>query len=223
MCEVFDNILYCQINGSTCIGKDIQEDQNAIFNKSEVKEDLIIPAFIGHHKVNYIGEWAFRSCTIIKRVNIEARIDTIKYGAFEYCTSLESINIPSTVKTLGRSAIRVASVGLGSTIQGTLNVTFEKGSRIKSIGSQALRGKYDTNVFFCEYRKITKEMCVDKIFTNDDNPHIYSHYSFCGLEPEGKPFGCYNRETRSSCKPRQNARTSAGSFIYSMIFVLTLS
>ena len=90
MCEVFDNIFYCQINGSISVGKDIRENQNAIVNKSDVKEDLIIPAFIGSHKVNYIGEWAFRSCTIIKRVNIEARIDTIKYGAFEYCSSIES-------------------------------------------------------------------------------------------------------------------------------------
>ena len=170
--------------------------------------------------MNYIGEWAFRSFTIIKRVNIEARIDTIKYGAFEYCSSIESINIPSTVKTLGKSAIRVTS-SCGSTIKEILNVIFEKGSRIKSIGFEALRGKYNTNVYFCEHRMITTEMCSNRLFTENDNPHIYSHYSICGIEPEGKPFGCYNRETRSSCRPRQNTRTSVGSFIYFIIILVT--
>ena len=220
MCEVFDNILYCLINGSTCVGKDEKEDQNAIFNISEVREDLVIPAFIGSRKVNYVGTFAFRSCIIIKRVNIEARIDTIKYGAFEYCTSLESINIPSSVKTLELSAIRATHDG-GGTVPGVLNITFEKGSKIRSIGYHALRGKYDTYIYFCEHRQITEAMCSGELLAVTDNPHIYSQYSFCGIEPEGKPFGCYNRETKCSCKPRQNTRIAAGNFIFTILFSLS--
>ena len=222
MCEVFDNILYCLINGRICVGKDVREEQNAIFNKNEIKEDLVIPTFVGSRKINYIGEWAFRSCVNIKRVNIEARIDTIKYCAFEYCTSLVSINIPSSVKIIENDAIRGTRKDNAYGTPGILNVTFDKGSKIKSIGSQSLRGKQDINIFFCDHKEIKKVMCTDNLFLELDNPHIYSQYSFCGIKPEGKPFGCYNREAKCSCRPRQNTRIVICNFIFTIVFILSL-
>ena len=217
MCEVFNNIQYCLIDGHTYVGNDKSIDQNAIVDIAKITEDLIIPTFIGSKKIDYIGQCAFRSCKVIKRVIIEARIKTIKYAAFEYCTSLQSINIPSSVTLIDYSAIRPTNGG--AIVQGSLNIIFEKGSKIKSIFSESLRGKQETNIIFCDNREITTSDCRGT-FIEGDNPNIYSLHSFCGYEPKGKPFGCYRRENYCTNNSRHSCKDTVSSLINIAIMIM---
>ena len=217
MCEEFNNLRYCLISGYVCVGNDTTTYQNAIVDTKLITEDLIIPAFIGAKKINYIGKCAFQGCRIIKRVNIEARIDTIKYAAFEYCTSLESINIPSSVKVIDKSAIRPTSDGI--VVQGRINITFEKGSKIKQILGQSLRGKKELNVIFCDNRAVVNSSCTE-VFLEGDDPNIYAMHSFCGYQPKGKPFGCYRRETYCTNCNRHSCRCATNLVLITIIALM---
>jgi len=84
--------------------------------------------------VETIEGGAFCRCTALQTVTFEkgSKLKTIKSGSiwsgvFESCTSLTSIEIPASVETIGWIAFRNCT-----SLQ---TVTFEKGSKFKTIGS----------------------------------------------------------------------------------------
>jgi hypothetical protein len=209
------------INGRVSVGNNTEVESNAIDNELLIQEDLIIPAFVGDLKVNFIGKCAFRSCKVIRRVNIEARIDVICNAAFEYCTSLESINIPSTLKVLEASAIRPTISG--NVAPGSINITFEKGSKIRLINFESLRGKNETSIIFCDRREVTESMCSENLFPESENPKIYAFHSFCGYEPIGKPFGCYSMQLPCTNENAVTLKRAALCLINSAIILIARS
>ena len=73
--------------------------------------------------VQTIGSSAFASCPLTS-IEIPASVQTIGSSAFSYC-SITSIEIPASVETIGATAFKGCSK--------LTTVTFEKGSRLKTI------------------------------------------------------------------------------------------
>ena len=59
--------------------------------------------------VEVIDNFAFRSCTSLKKLTLGEGIKRINRGAFEYCESLESVVIPDSVEQLGEDAFSYCS------------------------------------------------------------------------------------------------------------------
>lgn len=123
-------ILLCSIaaNAKVLITHDFEVDgifyKKSIFNKEEVEvtfkgEDsdsysneysgeVNIPSTVTYNDVTYrvtsIGQKAFRECTELISVNIEANITTIESEAFYRCANLTHINIPSSTISIGATA-----------------------------------------------------------------------------------------------------------------------
>ena len=85
--------------------------------------------------VTTVGYSAFKRCSSLTTVTFEkeSQLKTIGgdyyYGAFSDCTALTSIEIPASVETIGNTAF--------SDCSSLATVTFEKGSRLKTIGNNA--------------------------------------------------------------------------------------
>ena len=89
--------------------------------------------------VETIGASAFKGCSKLATVTFEkeSQLKTIGggysepnyYGVFSDCTALTSIEIPASVETIGNTAF--------SDCSSLATVTFEKGSRLKTIGNNA--------------------------------------------------------------------------------------
>ena len=90
--------------------------------------------------VETIGVSAFSSCSSLATVTFEkgSRLKTINgdadSGAFANCTALTAIEIPASVETIGVSAF--------SSCSSLATVTFEKGSRLKTINGDADSGAF---------------------------------------------------------------------------------
>ena len=105
--------------------------ESLMFYKSKLKT-VVIPA-----SVETIEQTAFWKCESLATVTFEkgSRLKTIDgvfytytnsyYGAFLDCTALTSIEIPASVETIGVAAFKGCS--------SLATVTFEKGSRLKTI------------------------------------------------------------------------------------------
>ena len=92
------------------------------FYKSTNVENLILP-----NTLITIGEEMFYQSKL-KTVVIPANATTIGNSAFEQCASLILIDIPANIETIGNSAFYGCS--------SLATVTFEKGSRLKTIGDE---------------------------------------------------------------------------------------
>ena len=68
---------------------------------------------------------AFSGCSSLTSIEIPASVETIGSCAFSGCTSLTAIEIPASVTTIGTTAFKGCSK--------LATVTFEKGSRLKTI------------------------------------------------------------------------------------------
>ena len=100
-----------------------------MFYQSDLRS-VVIPT-----NVTTVGYSAFKRCSSLTTVTFEkeSQLKTIGgdyyYGAFSDCSSLTSIEIPASVETIGNTAF--------SDCSSLATVTFEKGSRLKTIGNNA--------------------------------------------------------------------------------------
>ena len=100
-----------------------------MFYQSDLRS-VVIPT-----NVTTVGYSAFKRCSSLTTVTFEkeSQLKTIGgdyyYGAFSDCTALTSIEIPASVETIGNTAFKFCS--------SLATVTFEKGSRLKTIGNNA--------------------------------------------------------------------------------------
>ena len=100
-----------------------------MFYQSDLRS-VVIPT-----NVTTVGYSAFKRCSSLTTVTFEkeSQLKTIGgdyyYGAFSDCTALTSIEIPASVETIGNTAFWNCS--------SLATVTFEKGSRLKTIGNNA--------------------------------------------------------------------------------------
>ena len=100
-----------------------------MFYQSDLRS-VVIPT-----NVTTVGYSAFKRCSSLTTVTFEkeSQLKTIGgdyyYGAFSDCTALASIEIPASVETIGNTAF--------SDCSSLATVTFEKGSRLKTIGNNA--------------------------------------------------------------------------------------
>ena len=100
-----------------------------MFYQSDLRS-VVIPT-----NVTTVGYSAFKRCSSLTTVTFEkeSQLKTIGgdyyYGAFSDCTALTSIEIPASVETIGNTAFYYCS--------SLATVTFEKGSRLKTIGNNA--------------------------------------------------------------------------------------
>ena len=101
-----------------------------MFYQSDLRS-VVIPT-----NVTTVGYSAFKRCSSLTTVTFEkeSQLKTIggDYyygGAFSDCTALTSIEIPASVETIGNTAF--------SDCSSLATVTFEKGSRLKTIGNNA--------------------------------------------------------------------------------------
>ena len=103
---------------------------NSAFEQCASLISIDIPA-----NVETIGTAVFWGCSSLTTVTFEkeSQLKTIGgdyyYGAFSDCTALTSIEIPASVETIGNTAF--------SDCSSLATVTFEKGSRLKTIGNNA--------------------------------------------------------------------------------------
>ena len=101
-----------------------------MFYQSDLRS-VVIPT-----NVTTVGYSAFKRCSSLTTVTFEkeSQLKTIGgdyyYGAFSDCTALTSIEIPASVETIGNTAF--------SDCSSLATVTFEKGSRLKTIGNNKL-------------------------------------------------------------------------------------
>ena len=98
-----------------------------------------------------IGKNAFDSDTALESITIPKTVETIKEGAFYKCTSLASCTFEndSAIKTMETAIFRDCSnlktiiiprsleVLDGFNFSGIENITFEEGSKLKTISEQA--------------------------------------------------------------------------------------
>ena len=102
-------------------GSQLKTIQYCIFENCASLTSIEIPA-----SVETIESGAFRGCYSLSSIEIPASVETIESGAFRGCYSLSSIEIPSCVETIGSEAFAGCSK--------LATVTFEKGSKLKTIG-----------------------------------------------------------------------------------------
>ena len=88
----------------------------------ELNEEITIPKEINGTKIVGIDTSAFYGIFNLKRVTINAEIDTIKESAFEMCMNLNEITIPSTVVNMGRDVFFACR-------DITINVPFKEGEQ----------------------------------------------------------------------------------------------
>ena len=88
----------------------------------ELNEEITIPKEINGTKIVGIDTSAFYGIFNLKRVTINAEIDTIKERAFAYCDNLNEITIPSTVVNMGTKVFYACS-------DITINVPFKEGEQ----------------------------------------------------------------------------------------------
>lgn len=69
------------------------------------KDSMITSVFIPN-TVQFIGTFAFSSCSSLVEVNISEGLKCIERGAFNGCTNLASIRLPSTLNKIEQSAFR---------------------------------------------------------------------------------------------------------------------
>ena len=117
---------------------------NGVIEGVKAECDFVIPKRINGILVKEILLWAFRECTKIKSVKIEAPIKIISSGAFYHCISLESIIIPKTVETIETTALSMYSGFIKVNRTMRFLIIFEKGTRIKQIKEKAI--EYQTGL-----------------------------------------------------------------------------
>jgi hypothetical protein len=97
--------------------------------------------------LNYIGYYAFESCTALEEVEIFASLTTIPYYSFSECTSLKSFELPFATNTIEAGAFSGCTSLTEILI---MNPDFE------SIGDYAFEGCTALNNVTCRTTKVPR-------------------------------------------------------------------
>ena len=149
----------CQSLREIHIPASIESIGTRVFYYCQSLREIHIPA-----NTESIGNGAFESCTKLTTVTFgkESKLRTIAgsygnsssycYGTFMSCQNLSAIEIPASVETIEAAAFRLCS-----SLQ---TVTFEKGSRLRTIAGQGL-STGTISVTHGAFYKLEKLMTVD--------------------------------------------------------------
>ena len=84
---------------SVRVKEGVQKIGDGAFYKCTLLKSITLPS-----TVTEIGDYAFRDCRNLRRVELNEGLQKIGYRAFPNCTTLESITLPSSVIEIGNSA-----------------------------------------------------------------------------------------------------------------------
>ena len=166
------------IDGILYVGNNTGTAANGIYDRSKVKENLIIPKTVRGKPIKKIGQCAFRCLTEIKNVYIFAEIDEICNYGFDMCSNIENINIPATVTKIGANALCLS----GDSSSNTVTIKFDKSSKINSLLDGAIAAKANVIILYCGTKSVSN--CGGNIFLGAANKVVYSassQLSFCGV------------------------------------------
>ena len=141
---------------------------------------VTVPATVNYNNTNYtvkgIGDYAFRDCGNLTKVNLPATIDSIGSYAFTYCSKLTEIDIPNGVTYIADGAF--ASCSTLKSIMFPAGVTKIYGSTCR--GCYALETVWFpvnlTNIYAGSFSYCN---AIKNIFSlNEIAPSLYNSYIF---------------------------------------------
>ena len=91
-CYLEDAIVYLP---TSIRGKRIDGIDNECFSNNDFIEEVIIP-----ESYREVRQYAFRTCSKLKKVTFPKTLEKIQYGCFDNCPALESLEIPAGVSVL---------------------------------------------------------------------------------------------------------------------------
>lgn len=129
-----------------------------------------VTAIVVDKNVKTIGSFAYFGCTGAKKIMVGKNVTTIGNSAFSGCTRAKSIVVGENVKTIGSSAFsgctKVVSATIGSKVTKigakafykckNLKKIVIKGSKLKSIGKNAIKGINKNAVIKCPKKMVKK-------------------------------------------------------------------
>ena len=148
------------INGKTVVG--IADGALSATHEGHA-ENIIIPetvvyigeeAFAGtsvslvfNGKISYVGEGAFKSCTLLESITLEPGMESIPFMAFYECSALKTINLPEGIKTIDENAFEACTsmktIVLPSTLTSVQDSAFLKCDALKSIFFAGTEEQFD--------------------------------------------------------------------------------
>ena len=161
-----------------CIDKSLDEIEDKTFygcyNLAQVET---------HDGLRKVGEWAFRYCRSLKRINLKYAVE-LGYGSFYMCRNLESVEFGDVLETIGNFAFRdcyslktsfklpsIITVGIGSFGNCTYLSDVELSERLQTIGECAFYG--------CKRLQRVAIPLKRNLFVYDDDTQEYSQFDAC--------------------------------------------
>ena len=175
------HLIYTCNDNECIVGKNITEDVSQkdpaykAIKDMNFKGVIVIPEFFKGKPIKHIGRCAFSRCNGITDVAIKARIISIGNYGFGDMASLKSINIPSTVETIGHHAIYPFNISSSTRANGLIVVSFEPGSKIRSINSSNF-GRIERVVILIN--ETVNPIFGSSMFFNTTSYEIFSTESF---------------------------------------------
>ena len=174
-------------NDTDCmVGDGTSHSHNGIRDRY-YNDILEIPKFHNRKRITSLGQCAFKECINLKYVIIKAEITLIGESCFEKCINLTAINIPNTVTSIGRIALTCyndfnTSVGNLPNSMGTLTISFEPNSKLKSLG-EGIFGRKEHYIIKLsdEFSDLT---CHQTLYFAVSSFAVYStkSFKFCGTQ-----------------------------------------
>jgi hypothetical protein len=96
-------------DGKGMIGTGGTDDSNAI-KKELTSDELEISEKMSSLTITKIGSFAFRYCSIIRKVKLPNTLTVIGYKAFDICVNLCDINLPDSLASIGENAFAVCAI-----------------------------------------------------------------------------------------------------------------
>ncbi|MBE5882206.1 MAG: leucine-rich repeat domain-containing protein [Lachnospiraceae bacterium] len=130
------------------IGEEVFKNKKDSFEPNKYLEEVIIP-----DTVLEIKEEAFFYCNKLKKVKLSKNLKVLGESAFGLCSQLKSIDLPKTISvlpegvfsssglkeiTIPANVVRIKSSAFFHSA--LTKVTFEKGSKLERIGTEAFEG-----------------------------------------------------------------------------------
>ena len=143
------------------VGDDLvsNEKPNALDSNAEGK--LIIPKIYMGLPVTIIGQYAFRYCTKITEVDVQADIILIKKRAFSDMCGLQKVTLPGSLQRIEDYGLQFSNTG---SMSGNVLIVFRNNSQLSYIGNEVFG--YKNNVIIN--------------YTSDQTPQCHSN-SFSGV------------------------------------------
>ena len=128
------------------------EYANGIVGGTSAEGGVIIPKRVNNILVTEILTNAFRECTKITSIKIEAPIKIIQGDAFYHCCALESIIIPKTVEIIKDAAFSMSRYFVNINRTSPFLVIFEKGTKIKKLGNRLFEAQQGLTLILPVYK-----------------------------------------------------------------------